>query len=143
MKQTGEIIKPLVALPENPKDCWPWNGKVNKRTGYGHKQLGGKTLLAHRWVYSIFIGHIPEDMVIDHLCSNRSCVNPAHLEAVTQSTNCRRGAGTKLTKEQATEIKVRLKTIEWGQRQTLADEYGVSPALISDIKYGRAWADIK
>lgn len=142
MRQVGEIIKPLINIPESLGECWDWQGKVNKATGYGHKQLGGKTLLAHRWVYSIFVGHIPQEMVIDHLCGNRVCVNPKHLDVVSQQTNCRRGEGAKLTVTQAKEIKQKLQSIKWGQRGKLAEEYGVSPGLISDIKYGRAWSDV-
>ena len=142
MPYTGQVIKKLVSIGKEQSDCWEWKGKINMNTGYGHKQFNKKTILAHRWMYSIFNGHIDDSLVIDHLCGNRSCVNPTHLEAVTQSENCRRGEGTKLTRVQALEIKQLLKTAEWGGRQKIADRYGVSPALISDIKYGRAWADV-
>jgi len=139
---TGEVIKKLVSLPENPEDCWEWLGSKSKRTGYGKKQLSGKTLLAHRWMYESLFGRIGEGKVVNHLCSNTSCVNPHHLEVVTQAENCRHGKGSKLTKDQAAEIKERLKDMKWGERKIIAQEFNVSPALISDIKYGRAWADL-
>jgi len=143
LRYPEEILRPLISLPEGEGECWKWTGKIHKTTGYGNKTLGGKTVLAHRWVYTIFNGYITDGMVIDHKCGVRSCVNPSHLEEVTQQENCRRGAGTKLTQNQAREIKTALQNIEWGGRGRLAKKYNVSAALISDIKYGRAWADIK
>lgn len=70
-------------------ECWVWTGAL-KPNGYGRFQHGGRTTQAHRWSYELFVGEIPEGAVIDHLCSNRGCCNPAHLEAVTQIVNIRR-----------------------------------------------------
>lgn len=141
MREMDEILKPLVKLGESPDDCWEWQGKLLPG-GYGCKQSGGKTLLAHRWVYQIFNGWIPKDAVINHLCSNRRCVNPKHLEVTTQAGNARHGRGSTLTIEQAREIKAAIPSLKWGGRRQLAERYGVSLALISDIKYGRAWRDV-
>lgn len=66
--------------------CWRWLGYVNKR-GYGY--CG--SLLAHRASYTAFVGQIKEGMTIDHLCRNRACVNPEHLEQVTMQINNARG----------------------------------------------------
>lgn len=58
--------------------------------GYGHGTLNGKTSYAHRMAYELFIGPIPEGLVLDHLCRERGCVNPRHLEPVTYLENCKR-----------------------------------------------------
>ena len=69
--------------------CWTWTGCVNSR-GYGCVAVGGKSHLAHRIAYEIHRGLIPTGLQIDHLCVNKRCINPAHLEAVTGKVNAER-----------------------------------------------------
>ena len=78
-------------------DCWLWTGHVN-RGGYGmFNAEAGRTRVAHRQSYEIFVGLIPEGLQLDHLCRNRRCVNPAHLEPVTAAENTARGLNAKRT----------------------------------------------
>lgn len=80
-------------------ECWNWMGALNTY-GYGRFQLSRTTLLqgqqreisAHRYAYSKIVGLIPEGLQLDHLCRNRSCCNPNHLEPVTPRENLLRGA---------------------------------------------------
>ena len=142
MPQIGQLLKPLWIQGESDEDCWNWIGSVNKRTGYGKKQFDGKTLLAHRWMYQNRVGTIPVGMVINHICRNRKCVNPQHLEVVTQAVNCQKGAGTVLNRAHVAEIKAAEAGRRWGDGSRLARAYGVSTSLIHDIWRGRAWMDI-
>lgn len=70
--------------------CWLWNGNTTP-TGYGQLYVDGQTVYTHRWAYEHFAGPIPDGLTIDHLCRNRSCCNPAHLEPVTNRENNLRG----------------------------------------------------
>src|SRR5262245_21521692 len=72
--------------------CWQWMGEVTKN-GYGRIYWGYKHRPAHRVAYEAYRGPIPEGMTIDHLCRNRACVNPAHLEPCTIRVNTLRGFG--------------------------------------------------
>jgi len=69
--------------------CWLWRSASNGR--YGVFWLGGRNVSAHRLAYEWLWGKIPSELQIDHLCRNRLCVNPLHLEAVTSPVNVRRG----------------------------------------------------
>lgn len=69
--------------------CWEWSS-VNK---YGALYIQGRPTPTHRFSYEFFVGPIPEGFVIDHLCRNTHCINPLHLEPVTERENILRGVG--------------------------------------------------
>lgn len=70
-------------------DCWVWNGTVGKN-GYGKTTLKSVHMSAHTASYKLFVGDIPKGLHLDHLCRNKLCVNPSHLEPVTPGENVRR-----------------------------------------------------
>jgi len=78
-------------IPEPNSGCWLWIGSISGRNNYGAFSVHGKDLRAHRFSYELYKGKIPKGLVLDHLCRITICVNPDHLEAVTQKENVRRG----------------------------------------------------
>ena len=72
-------------------ECGCWNWLAAKTNGYGVVQHQGRVQRAHRVVYETLIGPIPAGLELDHLCRNRSCVNPVHLEPVSGAENIARG----------------------------------------------------
>lgn len=71
--------------------CWNWTG--SKEAGYGRFNIDRVPVPAHRFSYETLVGPIPADLHLDHLCRNRACVNPDHLEPVTNYQNMMRGFG--------------------------------------------------
>lgn len=74
---------------EPTEACWEWSGTQNGR-GYGFFAIGTRYVQVHRYAYEKLRGPIPEGLTIDHLCMNKLCVNPDHLEPVTIGENVRR-----------------------------------------------------
>ena len=83
-------------VDRDPSGCWLWTASTSGG-GYGQFNVAGlATRQAHRLAYEHHAGPIPEGLVLDHLCRVRNCVNPDHLEVVTQAENNRRAAAVRL-----------------------------------------------
>lgn len=89
------IEQRLQNLIKRVNGCWEWQGRLTYQ-GYGQTSTGyrtensRKTRPAHVVSYETFVGEIPKHLVLDHLCRNKACINPSHLEPVTQAENVRR-----------------------------------------------------
>jgi len=81
---------PKVVKGEDPNSCWQW---IGAKSVYGMISFEGKNENAHRVSYILKNGKVPPGLQIDHLCRNKLCVNPDHLEAVTGRTNTLRANG--------------------------------------------------
>jgi hypothetical protein len=100
--RNGDPLKAIQRWTQTPEErfwakvhktegCWVWTAPTNG--GYGHIAIDGRCRMAHRVAYEWSVGPIPAGLVIDHLCRNRACVNPAHMEVVTHQVNILQGTG--------------------------------------------------
>ncbi len=133
-------------------ECWEFNGFRNS-DGYGRIGIrGSKTDSAHRVMYKLHKGEIPEGMVVMHACDNPPCCNPSHLKLGSQQENIEDMVAkkrlvnkfgedshlSKLTKEQVKEI-ISKYTGAKGEKAKLAREYNVCQTTINNILTGKSW----
>lgn len=138
MPHAGQTIKPLVALPKDPADCWPFQGKLNP-TGHGTKTYMGQQTSAHRWMWMSLFGAIPPGMVVFHTCDRKDCVNPYHLRLGFQADANRAAVTTVLTAADVAEIRKAKKDATMHTAQHLAGRYGCSASLVRDIWRRNIW----
>jgi hypothetical protein len=117
--------------------CWMWQGTLTT-AGYGQYHFTVNGVLhypmAHRLMWEKANGPIPDGLHIDHLCRNPPCVNPDHLEPVTPRENAYRGNATKVTDEEALEIRRRRAAGETAP--SIARDYPIGESAVRSIAQG-------
>ena len=136
-----KVLRRFFVKIEPQKQCWPWLGAL-AGSGYASSYNGKRVMQASRYVYGVFYGDIPADFTVDHLCFNKACVNPWHLEAVSIGENVRRGNSviggrTRLLLQAQKRIDIPLKAFLIANRDSgksypeLSRELGVSSGIIA------------
>lgn len=144
IKEAKESFEKFV---EKNSGCWKWKGSSSgKKFNYGKITFHGKSYSAHRLSYEIYIGKIPDGMLVMHKCDNPECTNPDHLILGTHVDNKRdqikkgRASMEKLNEEKVYEIKRKLENnVLHG---SISEEYGISRTTIWSIQTGRTWKNI-
>lgn len=143
-------IMKFISVKEND-ECWEFNGCRNP-DGYGQIGVNGKSDRAHRVMFRIHKGEIPENMVVMHTCDNPPCCNPNHLKLGTQQDNIldmvakkrlvnkfgEESSLSKLSNAQVKEILSKYAGTK-GEKAKLAREYGVCQTTINNILTGKTW----
>lgn len=122
--------------------CLWWLGNAD-RNGYGLMRRGGKregTIYTHIVAYRAHVGEVPDGYVIDHLCRQPLCCEPAHLEAVPIRQNIRRGLAAKLS--EADVVRARGMRSEGASVKGIAARFGISESQMSRVLRGLHWAVI-
>ena len=114
--------------------CWIWQRSI-RESGYG--RLGNDN--AHRAMYQRLVGEVPSDMHVDHKCKVRACVNPDHMEVVTQQVNIQRGRLAKLCEEDVRKIKAMRGSMS---QKKIGEIFGVGQDEISRILSGKRWSNV-
>jgi hypothetical protein len=144
---SGTLKEKFDARVQVTPSCWIWKGSKWK-SGYGRLKLKGKALVAHRLAYHLYVGEIPDGKIVLHRCDNPSCVNPDHLSVGTNKDNTldmlnkgRHSApkGVERVQTKLKEEDVHAIRKDNRKHKVIAEQYGVSTALISAIQLLKTW----
>lgn len=142
-----------VTVPSRKSDCWIWQATTAR--GYGQFSTGMSSKKAHRWIYEVVVGPIPDGHIIRHRCDTPRCVNPKHLEVGTDADNARdrseRGRGddrkgerhpqARLTESDVREIR---RLAHMGNTQSLiAKRFGVVRGQVQKIVSRKNWSHVQ
>jgi hypothetical protein len=119
--------------------CWIWQLTLNQ-DGYARTYRRGTTL-AYKAYYERVHGPVPDGLQLDHLCCQRDCVNPYHLEAVTNIENTRRGKSTKLNPDKVRRIRELARTTNLTY-EAIGKLFGISLSQVSRIILRQRWKDV-
>lgn len=129
-------IRPEFEIDKN--GCWIWKRSKGKN-GYGRLNRKDGSREAHRYFYEKYKGAIPDGLQIDHLCRTPLCVNPDHLEIVTQTENVRRGKCAKLNMEEVNQIIKIHKENESLSQEKIGKIFGITQSNVSRILREVSW----
>lgn len=125
-------------LVDPASGCWNWQGGKDEK-GYALDTDNGRTRRVHITHYEAKHGPVPDGFELDHICRNRGCVNPDHVEPVTHTVNMRRSLVAKLTEADVQTIRALRGTMT---QRAIATRYGVTDSAISAIMKGKSWKDV-
>ena len=137
-------------VKEMPNGCWEWIAAKHPK-GYGIFSIKGKTIYAHRYLWQLLNGSISSNFELDHLCNNKSCVRPDHLECTTHAENMKRAAklgvwnGTKNGNAKRTEEQVQVIKMFAGfgiPIRILAENFKIPLRSVYAIVKRESWAHL-
>lgn len=125
-------------IPSVSSPCWTWPAS-NRPDGYAQITVGGRHRLAHRMMYEMAVGAIPDGLTLDHLCRNKLCVRPDHLEPVTIAVNLMRGVNPAALRARQTLCTKGLHELSGDNLMIEYDKKGRTHRRCKRCRYSKHW----